>query len=140
MLQTHIALQIAYLYDWAPVLQERTFAERLMYEHRPYHFDVLSGMSHGTVPFISHQRNVREALRQSTHELQECSARDNKALFSGEREAQLLASMHNPFPGKEEDWKEEDGWEVYDHLENIEGVENGYIKPGDLEDINRQGA
>ncbi|OCK81688.1 hypothetical protein K432DRAFT_415885 [Lepidopterella palustris CBS 459.81] len=86
---------------WAPALQERAFAERLVYDHRQYHFDVLSGMSNGTVLFISHQRNVQQALRQGSHEFRECSARDNKALFSGEREAQLLASMPNPFPARE---------------------------------------
>ncbi len=97
-------------------------------------------MSHGTTPFISHQRNVREALRQRTHELQECSARDNKALFRGEWEARVLAPMPNPFSEEEQDEKVEDGWEIYDHLEKIEGVANGYTKSGDLENINRQGA
>ncbi|KAF2801206.1 hypothetical protein K505DRAFT_369735 [Melanomma pulvis-pyrius CBS 109.77] len=118
MLRIHITVQVAYLYDWAPVLRERTFAERLMYEHHQYRFDVLSGMSHGTAPFISHQRNAREALRQRTHELQECSARDNNALFSGEWEARVLALMPNPFSEEEQDGKVEDGWD----LEKIEGV------------------
>ncbi|KAF2503174.1 hypothetical protein BU16DRAFT_588751 [Lophium mytilinum] len=139
MLRDHLAVQIAYLYSWAPALQERAFADHLMYEHRQYHFDVLSGMSHVTVPFISHQGKVREALRKGTHELRDCSARDNKDLFSGEWEARVLASMPNPFPEEQEDGKVEDGWEIYDHAEENESMASGYTKPGGLRGINRQG-
>lgn len=108
MLQRYLSCQICYLYGHAPELQQRAFAEHLIYEHRQYHFDVLSGMSNGTVPFISHQRNVREALRQRTRELQECSARDNKGLFPDkEWEARLLASMPDPFAGAQKEQDEE---------------------------------
>lgn len=103
-LEHHLALQICYLYSYAPELQKSMFAECLIYEHRQYHFDVLSGMAYGTAPFISHQRNIRESLRQGTRELQECSERDNKALYRNrELEAQLLASMPDPFAGAKKD-------------------------------------
>ncbi|KAF1355297.1 hypothetical protein BDV97DRAFT_366453 [Delphinella strobiligena] len=94
----HIDLHIAYLYDYVPEIRERTFAESLKYEHRQYHFDVLSGMSSGTIPFNKHQLKIREALRQNTHELQECSAsREDEALFNDGVQARLLASLPDPF-------------------------------------------
>ena len=81
-LRDHLNVQLAYLYGYIPDLQERAFAEGLLYEHRQYHFDVVSGMSYGTTPFVTHQRNVLKALRERTCALQECSAaRDNEDLF-----------------------------------------------------------
>jgi hypothetical protein len=114
MLYTHLAVQITYLYGWSPELKEKVFAEQLIYEHRQYHLDVVSGMSHGTVPFISHQRTIRDASRQGTHVLQECS---NKALCSREVEARLLAAMPNPFADMKEDVIIEDGWAIFDNPE-----------------------
>lgn len=108
MLHIHLAVQISALYRWSPVLQEKAFAEQLMYGNRQYHLDVLSGMYHGTIPFISHQRNIREELRQRKHKLQECSASKDKALFTRELQAKILASMPNPFAHMEGDLKDED--------------------------------
>jgi hypothetical protein len=101
------------------MLKEKAFAEQLVYEHRQYHLDVLFGMDHGTVQFISHQRNVREATRQRTQKLQECSAPDNKDLFTRELQAELLASMPKPTVDLEEDENDEDGWELYEELGQI---------------------
>jgi hypothetical protein len=113
MLHSHLAVQITSLYGWAPMLKETAFAEKLAYEHRQYHLDVLFGMDHGTYPFISHQRNIREALRHRTHKLQDCSApHNNEALFSRGVQARLLASMPNPFGHMEGEQNDEDGWET----------------------------
>lgn len=79
----HIDLHIAYLYRYVSELQKRTFAVSLKYENRQYHFDVLSGMSTGTVPSNEHQCKIREALRQKTFEFRECSAScEDKTLFT----------------------------------------------------------
>lgn len=108
MLSSHLRVQIAYLYGSSPLLKEKSFAEQLLNEHRQYHLDVVSGMDHATNPFISHQRNIREALRTGTQKLQECSApRSNETLFSREVQARLLASMPDPFVHTEE--SREDG-------------------------------
>jgi hypothetical protein len=97
VLKTHLAVHITSLYRWAPELKEKAFAEQMTYEHRQYHLDVLSGMDHGTVPFINHQRSIREALRQKKHVLQECSSgRGNEALFGKKVRKRLLASMPKP--------------------------------------------
>ncbi len=98
VLSLHLAMHITALYDYAPQVKQKAFAEQLMYEHRQYHYDILAGMDHGTAPFIRHQRMIREALRQRTYDVQECSApEDNTSLFSNGIQAQLLASMPNPF-------------------------------------------
>lgn len=109
VLQTHLAAEIASLYSLAPVLMENAFAEKLVYEHRQYHLNVLFGMDHGTLQFISHQRNVREAIRQRTQKLQECSAPVNKDLFTRDLQAELLALMPKPPIDLDEDGEEEDG-------------------------------
>jgi hypothetical protein len=138
MLKTHLAVQITSLYRWAPALKEKDFAEQIMYEHRQYHLDVLSGMDHGTVPFISHQRSIREALRQKKHVLQECSSgRDNEALFGKKVRERLLASMPKPRVNVEGDRKD-DGWGVRSNLEEKGGMPNNHTKPDDQEKINKQ--
>lgn len=96
-LRSHLACLVCYLYDYVPELRKREFAHSLVYDHRQYHMDVLCGMSNGTLPFIRHQRKVRDALREGAIELQECSAPNSKFLFPGESEALILASMPNPF-------------------------------------------
>jgi hypothetical protein len=63
MLQTRLAVYITSLYCCSSVLEGKEYAEQLAYEHRQHHFDVLSGIDHGSVPFISHQREIRKALR-----------------------------------------------------------------------------
>ncbi|KAF2438418.1 hypothetical protein P171DRAFT_526099 [Karstenula rhodostoma CBS 690.94] len=134
MLYSHLSVQIAYLYGWSPLLKEKGFAEQLMYEHRQYHLDVLCGMDHATWPFISHQRKIREALRNGTHKLQECSAaRSNESLFSREVQAKLLASMPDPFAHTEEDRKDGGGWEMFDNPNENGGIPNSYTKPDEFE-------
>ncbi|KAK4869509.1 hypothetical protein LT330_005891 [Penicillium expansum] len=73
MLLIHLACQISYLYAYAPALKQRSFAERMKYEHRQFHFDVLAGMQIGTIPFRKHERAIRDALLQGQYELRECS-------------------------------------------------------------------
>ncbi|KAF1973757.1 hypothetical protein BU23DRAFT_639719 [Bimuria novae-zelandiae CBS 107.79] len=134
MLWSHLGVQIAYLYGWSPLLKEKGFAEQLMYEHRQYHLDVLFGMDHATWPFVSHQRKIREALRNRTHKLQECSAaRSNESLFSREVQAKLLASMPDPFAHTEEDRKDGGGWEIFDNSKENGGILNSYTKPDEFE-------
>jgi hypothetical protein len=78
----HFAVQFNYLYEYAPALKERSFANQMKHEHRQFHSDVLSGMS-TALPFRKHQRGIRDALLQGCYELQECSApRDNDGLFN----------------------------------------------------------
>jgi len=97
MLQRHLVCQISYLYAYVPALREPSFAEFLKLEHRQYHFDTLSGMNTGNMKSIAHQRNIREAIRQGTYELRECSAsRDNEDLFTEKREARVLATLPPP--------------------------------------------
>lgn len=93
-LQDHLNVQLAYLYGYAPELQDRLFAERLLYEYRQYHLDVRSGMTYGTLSFVKHQRQIREALRKGTLELQECSApRNDESLFNQGVRARVRASL-----------------------------------------------
>lgn len=81
-LRGHLNVQIAYLYGHANELNAVDFAERMLYEHRQYHYDICAGMSYGSKPFIAHQRRIRQGLRNRTYELQECSAsRDDEDLF-----------------------------------------------------------
>lgn len=96
-LQDYLRVQIGYLYRYAPELQKRSFAHRLLYEHRQYHFDVCSGMSFSTLAFVAHQHSIREALRRRGCELQECSAsRNNEDLFNQDFQSRLLASLPPP--------------------------------------------
>ncbi|KAL4792444.1 hypothetical protein BDV19DRAFT_380818 [Aspergillus venezuelensis] len=80
-LSLHLAVQFSYLYEHVPALSERSFAERLRYEHRQFHYDVVAGMDAGTIPFREHQRTIRDALLRGEYELRDCSAPDNKDLF-----------------------------------------------------------
>lgn len=75
-------VRFLYLYEHAPALKEKSFAEQMKYENRQFHFDVLMGMNAGTVRFGRYQRAIRGALRQGQYELQECSvSRDSKGFF-----------------------------------------------------------
>lgn len=77
-----LAVYFNYLYRYVPALKERVFAEEMRYEHRQFHFDVLSGMASSTFPFRDHERRIREALLQGRYEYQKCSAsREKKILF-----------------------------------------------------------
>lgn len=97
MLRIHLACQISYLYAYVSELKERVFAESLKLEHRQYHLDTLSGMRTGTLQFTDHQRQIRDALRQGSYEVTECSAsRDNQALFTEREDARVLATFPPP--------------------------------------------
>lgn len=72
-LQLHLAIQFGYLYEYVPSLKERSFAERMKYEHRQLHYDILSGMEFSTIPFRNHELPTRDALRKGDYQLRECS-------------------------------------------------------------------
>ncbi|TVY38393.1 hypothetical protein LSUB1_G006363 [Lachnellula subtilissima] len=94
---SHLAILIAYLYSYVPALKEKSFAEYLKYEHRQYHYDSLSGMRTGTLPFVRHQRKVRDALRDGNHRLCDCSAnQDDESLFTAKVEERLRALHASP--------------------------------------------
>lgn len=97
----HLAVLIAYLYGYVPVLREKSFAMKLKYDHRQFHFDWLSGMSTG-LPFIRHERPIRDALRKGTYELRDCSAdRNDETLFTAKTEARIIASGPSPFSSED---------------------------------------
>jgi hypothetical protein len=134
-LQTHLGVYITALYCDVLEPKGKAYAEELRYEHRQYHFDVLAGMDHATVPFVVHQRRVREALRQGTWELRECSAdRDNEDLFSKKVQARILAAMPNPLAGMERDLEDENGgWGPYESSEEDERMLDSCTKPHESE-------
>lgn len=91
-------------------------------------------MDHATCPFVSHQRKIREALRNGTHQLQECfAACSNESLFSREVQAKILASTPDPFAHTEEDRKDGVGWEIFDDSNENEGIPNIFTNPDELE-------
>lgn len=97
MFHSHVACQISYLYGYASALKEPDFAWLLTPDHRQYHFDTLSGMETNTVKGLRHQRKIREAIRQGSYKLQECSAsRDNEDFFTEKRRMRILASLPPP--------------------------------------------
>ncbi len=87
----YLAVLIGYLYGHVPALKQKEFAEELKYDHRQFHYDYVSGMFTG-LPFIRHQQKIREALRNNTYQLSDCSVdRDNESSFLAKAEARLLA-------------------------------------------------
>lgn len=98
----HLAVLIAYLYGYAPALREKSFAEHLKYEHRQFHYDYLSGMSTGTLPFIRHERAIRDALQEGKFQLCDCSAdSEDESLFTAKVQARIMASIPSPFSPEE---------------------------------------
>ncbi|PSS15240.1 hypothetical protein M430DRAFT_20542 [Amorphotheca resinae ATCC 22711] len=96
-----LALLIAYLYDYVPALREKSYAENLKYEHRQFHYDSLSGMSIG-LPFIRHERKIRDALREGSFQLCDCSAdQEDESLFTAKAQARIIASRPSPFTAEE---------------------------------------
>ncbi|KAL4908143.1 hypothetical protein BDW74DRAFT_146923 [Aspergillus multicolor] len=79
----HLAVMLNYLYEYAPALKEVSFVDQLRYEHRQFHYDVLSGMDSSTFLFREYERKIRDALLRGQYGLQRCSAPDNKDLFPG---------------------------------------------------------
>jgi hypothetical protein len=84
LVQGHVSMQLSYLYGHVKQVNENSFADQLHYEHRQFHFDCLAGMAMGTIPFIVHERAIRDSLRRGGHELRDCSAakmEENRVLF-----------------------------------------------------------
>lgn len=97
-----LAVLIAYLYGNVLALKDKSFAEHLKYEHRQYHYDSLSGMSTGTLPFIRHEREIRDALREGRFQLCDCSAdQEDESLFTAKTQARIMASMASQFSPEE---------------------------------------
>lgn len=97
----HLNVLISYLYGYVPILREKSFAEKLKFDHRQFHFDRLSGMSTG-LPFIRHERSIRDALRRGTYQLKDCSADSNdETLFTAKIQARIIASRPSPFTPEE---------------------------------------
>jgi hypothetical protein len=85
-LEDHLSVHLAYLYDHVPALKERSFASELKYENRQFHHDVISGLETGTRRFLTHERRVREELRNGSRQVQECSVArvpENRPYFFG---------------------------------------------------------
>jgi hypothetical protein len=98
MFWRHLSILIGYLYGYAPDLKQKSFAQQLKYEHRQFHYDSLSGMSTGTLPFLRHESKIREALRKGTYQLSDCSADPNdESLFTAKVQARILASTPTLF-------------------------------------------
>jgi hypothetical protein len=68
-----LRLHVSYLYGYVPELRQRMFAQRLRYENRQFHSDVLFGTPFNTLPFAAHERRVRAELRAGKRQLQDCS-------------------------------------------------------------------
>lgn len=62
-LRVHLALHICYLYGNCQTLKAQEFARRLNPENRQFHYDALSKPGLGTLPFIAHERRVRDEIR-----------------------------------------------------------------------------
>lgn len=85
---SHLQMQVGYLYGHVPELKVMGFADNLKYEHRQFHLDSLSGMFIMSLPFIAHERQIREELREGKFQLRECSVSRRPSadvLFSGMR-------------------------------------------------------
>jgi hypothetical protein len=97
-----LSVLIAYLYGYVPALKGKSFAEHLKYEHRQYHYDSLSGMATGTLPFIRHERETRDALREGGFQLCDCSAdQEDESLFTAKTQARLMAMSDSSFTAEE---------------------------------------
>lgn len=93
----HLVVLIGYLYGYVPAVKQKSFAEELNYTHRQFHYDRLSGMT-SSLPFIHHARKIREALRNGTYQLCDCSAdRNDETLFTAKAEARIRALTPSPF-------------------------------------------
>lgn len=93
--RSRLAYYLGYLYRYVPVLHSPDVARLMKPDHRQYHADQLSGMKMGTVYCRQHERDIRDAIRSGSYELQVCSAsKDDERLFSGPAEARLLAMLN----------------------------------------------
>lgn len=83
-LRRPVSVNLGYLYHYVPDLKERSFAGQLRRDNRQFHHDLSSGMRLGTIPFYTHEREIREEIRSGAREISERSASetDNPKLYS----------------------------------------------------------
>ncbi|KAI0186716.1 hypothetical protein F4808DRAFT_446750 [Astrocystis sublimbata] len=111
-LQSRLKVMLGYLYRYSEEIKDKAFADQLAPEHRQFHLDCISGkMILWTIPFIKHERQVRDELRRGGYELRECSAvrtEENKVLFDNP-----FAGIHMPsiasLAAEEDDEEDEEG-------------------------------
>jgi hypothetical protein len=93
---SHLSVLLAYLYRYVPILKLTTFAETLKEEHRQYHFDVLSGISTGTIIFRAHSRMIRDSIQKGEYTLCDCSVdKDDERFFMEKAQARLLSILNS---------------------------------------------
>lgn len=68
MIFGHLAMQVAYLYEYVPQLKTASFADQLQYEHRQFHYDIPAILTF-SLKFARHERIVRQQLRDGTGSL-----------------------------------------------------------------------
>ncbi|KAI1130299.1 hypothetical protein F5Y10DRAFT_236250 [Nemania abortiva] len=82
-----IGVMLAYLYGYVQELKDKSFANKLDPVHRQFHFDCVSKqLSLWTIPFVVHERQIRDLIRTEGYGLRDCSAirtSDNQILFAG---------------------------------------------------------
>lgn len=61
-LQSHVSVQLAYVYGHVAQVKETSFVEQLRPEHRQFHLDYIEGRSIWTLPCCDHQREVRDGF------------------------------------------------------------------------------
>jgi hypothetical protein len=69
-LQSHLGVQLAYLYRHCAVLKTQDFAEDLKLEHRQFHYDALAKPGLGTIPFVKEQRQIRDEIKKGERQPQ----------------------------------------------------------------------
>lgn len=62
-LRQHLAVHVCYMYGCCKELKREAFAAHLRPENRQFHCDAISKPGLGTVPFITHQRQIRDEIR-----------------------------------------------------------------------------
>ncbi|KAK2617039.1 hypothetical protein QQS21_000133 [Conoideocrella luteorostrata] len=103
-LQSYMALQLSYLYGYVCELKEQSFSKVIKYENRQFHHDALSGVSVGTLPIITIERQVRDELRKecrmegrlstsTTAPLRRVASIEAITRYSALKEAELVRKM-----------------------------------------------
>ncbi|KAI0909465.1 hypothetical protein F4823DRAFT_594622 [Ustulina deusta] len=111
-----ISVMLAYLYGHVPELKDKNFANKLDSVHRQFHLDCVSKqLSLWTIPFVEHERQIRDLIRMEGYELRDCSAirtPDNQILFAGYlpeelRRERAALRADDPSPEQEENFSDE---------------------------------
>lgn len=71
--ERQLRVQVAYMYGGVDQIKNKAFAEQLRLQHRQFHLDCLAGMAYGTLPFVAHERQIRDAILRGEHEIKDCS-------------------------------------------------------------------